>query len=101
MLRMPRALALTYLARGICIWALIRIVALMGTILIRSAVGPGARAGTTAPLLVATAVCIIDFRRRRESTLVANLGIAPATAVAIMLAPVLAGEVLARAVDLP
>jgi hypothetical protein len=101
MLRMPRALALSYFARGIGIWALIRIVAFIGTVLMRGAVGPGARSGTAAPLLVAAAVCIIDFRRRRESTLVANLGIAPTTAVSVMLAPVLAGEALARVLDLP
>ena len=63
---MPRPLAFTYLARGLLIWALIRIVATIGVLMMRT-IDSGARSGTMAPLLLASAVCIVDFRRRRES----------------------------------
>jgi hypothetical protein len=52
-----------------------------------------------APLLVASAVGIVDFVRRREAVLVANLGIAPVVAVAVSLIPVFIGELVARGLD--
>jgi hypothetical protein len=53
------------------------------------------------PLLVASAICALDFRRRRESVLVANLGIAPAMAIAVSLIPAVVGEAVVRGLDLP
>ncbi|MEO8634729.1 MAG: hypothetical protein ABI587_05570 [Gemmatimonadales bacterium] len=97
---MPGSLALTYLARGVWIWALIRIVAAVGVRMMHT-IDSGARSGTMAPLLVASALCVIDFRRRRESVLVANLGIAPMLAVAVSLIPVFVGEAVVRGFDLP
>ena len=96
---MPRPLAFTYLARGLVIWALIRVAATIGVLMMRT-IDSGARSGTMAPLLIASAVCIVDFRRRRESVLVANLGIAPAVAVGVSLIPVVIGEAVARGLDL-
>lgn len=70
------------------IWLLVRLVATWLTAAVDQTTGPG----TFAPLLVTSALCAVDFYRRREGLLVANLGIAPAVAVTASILPALIGE---------
>lgn len=91
---LPFRLLVVYLARGALLWAMVRIVAAAGIVLMRATISADAETGVLAPLLVTAALCAVDFYRRREATFVANLGIAPVAVVVVSVLPALAGEAI-------
>ena len=99
--RLPLHLALTFLVRGSLIWVLVRVIAYLGLLFVRARLGPEVRSGLLAPIMVTIALCAVDFARRRESVLMANLGVSAGQTVGLMLCPALVGEIAYGAFALP
>lgn len=88
---MPPRLFIAYLVRGLCIWGFVRVFALVGTAALQAVI-PEASPGTWPPLAVTALICILDFLRRRERTLVGNLGLSPVAVIVVSILPAFVGE---------
>ena len=90
---MPPRLLTAYLTRGLVLWSLVRLVAQVGARSLHRIL-PDASPGTLAPLVITAALCTVDFYRRREQTLVRDLGVAPLAAITLSAIPALIGEAI-------